>query len=264
MTSKDALEKVTQIDRNERTKFRAAIVDRDAMGSGLLADALIRVLKCEAVRTRPPELLRVLGVGGFDLAVISGDLNLKSNAGFELVEAVSRAHPKLPIIMLLNQTTREAVINAFRSGARGVFNRQEDIARFLDCVDHVRTGAIWAEGVETDFLLEALKSIPAPSALAEGSLATLTVRELQVVNSAAKGKTNKAIAAELLLSEHTVKNYLFRAFEKLGVSNRIELLFFLTVRGMPSGKIAEPRGDSVTPISFGPTSQPRIEASFAD
>jgi two-component system nitrate/nitrite response regulator NarL len=51
------------------------------------------------------------------------------------------------------------------------------------------------------------------------------------VQCAAKGKTNRAIANELGLSEHTVKNYLFRAFEKLGVSSRVELLFYLTVRG---------------------------------
>jgi DNA-binding NarL/FixJ family response regulator len=51
------------------------------------------------------------------------------------------------------------------------------------------------------------------------------------VQCAAKGKTNRAIASDLQLSEHTVKNYLFRAFEKLGVSNRVELLFYLTMRG---------------------------------
>lgn len=264
MPSKDVLEKVTQIDRNERTKFRAAIVDRDAMGSGLLADALIRVLKCEAVRTRPPDLLRVLGAGKFDIVIISGDLNLKSSAGFDLADAVSRDHPELPIVILLDQTTREAVIKAFRAGARGVFNRQEDIAEFLDCVEHVRTGAIWAQSVETSFLLEALKSIPAPSAFTEGSLATLTARELQVVKSAAKGKTNKAIASELRLSEHTVKNYLFRAFEKLGVSNRIELLFFLTIRGTSSFRTEELLVEAIPGESFGPAIEPLMEASCGD
>jgi two-component system, NarL family, nitrate/nitrite response regulator NarL len=56
---------------------------------------------------------------------------------------------------------------------------------------------------------------------------------MQVVRAAASGKTNKAIARDLRLSEHTVKNYLFRAFEKLGVSNRVELLFYLSTRDRP-------------------------------
>jgi DNA-binding NarL/FixJ family response regulator len=240
MPVRNALEQMTQIDRNVRTNFRAAIVDRDLMGGGLLAGALTRTLKCEAVRTRPFELLRVLGAGSFDLVIVSGELNSKPGAGFDLADAVSRAFPELPIVVLLDQTTREAVINAFRAGARGIFNRQKDIAEFLDCVEHVRTGAIWAQGVETGFLLEALKSIPGLSAFSEGSLATLTAREIQVVKSAARGRRNKAIAAELRLSEYTVKNYLFRAFEKLGVSNRTELLFFLTVRGTSFCKTAGP------------------------
>jgi DNA-binding NarL/FixJ family response regulator len=257
MPTKDALERVTPIDRNERAKFRTAIVDRDAMSGGLLADALIRVLKCDAVRSRPAELLRMLGAGSFDLVIVSGDLNLKSSAGFDLAGAVSRAHPELPVVILLDQTTREAVIKAFHAGARGVFNRQADIAEFLDCVEHVRTGAIWAQSAETGFLLDALKSIPSPSAFAEGSLTVLTARELQVVRSAAKGRTNKAIASELRLSEHTVKNYLFRAFEKLGVSNRIELLFYLTIRGESLIDGAKPS----TEARAGDSLSARIEAS---
>ena len=66
-------------------------------------------------------------------------------------------------------------------------------------------------------------------------MSALTARELQVVQYAARGKTNKAIASELYLSEHTVKNYMFRAFEKLHVSNRVELLFYLAARGHPFG-----------------------------
>ena len=133
--------------------------------------------------------------------------------------------------MLLNQTTHELVINSFRSGARGVFSRQLAMSEFLDCIKHVAKGLIWAGKRETGTLLEAFKSIPAPNVLFANDAPELTVRELQVVQCAAKGKTNKTIASELRLSEHTVKNYLFRAFEKLGVSNRVELLFYLTIRG---------------------------------
>jgi DNA-binding NarL/FixJ family response regulator len=123
------------------------------------------------------------------------------------------------------------VINAFRSGARGVFSREQPMADFLDCVEHVSRGLIWAGRQETDVLLEAFRSIPALNITNEDDSPPLTVRELQVVQCTAKGKTNKAIASELGLSEHTVKNYLFRAFEKLGVSSRVELLFYLTQRG---------------------------------
>jgi DNA-binding NarL/FixJ family response regulator len=137
--------------------------------------------------------------------------------------------------MLLNHATPESVIVAFRSGARAVFSRQQPITDFVDCIGHVKRGFIWAGRQETNSLLEAFKNIPAPSVKTTGDSPTLTARELQVVQYAAKGKTNRAIANELALSEHTVKNYLFRAFEKLGVSNRVELLFYLTIRGHSFG-----------------------------
>jgi DNA-binding NarL/FixJ family response regulator len=105
------------------------------------------------------------------------------------------------------------------------------MSEFLSCVEHVTKGFIWAGKQETNALLEAFRSIPAPKVLTPRNSPALTVRELQVVKCAARGKTNKSIAVELGLSEHTVKNYLFRAFEKLGVSSRVELLFYLTVGG---------------------------------
>jgi two-component system nitrate/nitrite response regulator NarL len=75
------------------------------------------------------------------------------------------------------------------------------------------------------------KNIPAPNVIGSHDSPTLTARELEVVQCAAEGKTNRAIARDLFVSEHTVKNHLFRAFEKLGVSSRVELLFYLTLRG---------------------------------
>ena len=54
---------------------------------------------------------------------------------------------------------------------------------------------------------------------------------------AAEGKTNRTIANELGLSEHTIKNYLFRVFEKLGITSRVELLFYLTTQGHGSAQL---------------------------
>jgi two-component system nitrate/nitrite response regulator NarL len=224
-------DKAIQIVRHREAEFRAVVVGKDTMTSGLLADALTRDLKCQAIGARPTDLLQVLGVGNIDLVIISADISSRIGAGFELANAVSCAHPKISIVILIDEPTKEATINALRFGARGVFNRQMSMSQFIDCVEHVRRGSLWVGSEETGFLLEAFKSLPAFGALTEGNLLTLSARELQVVRSASTGKTNKAIAGELNLSEHTVKNYLFRAFEKLGVSSRVELLFYLTMRG---------------------------------
>jgi two-component system nitrate/nitrite response regulator NarL len=227
----NAEKKIVKITQRARPASRVVIVDRDSMSSDLLATVLTLDSRCEASAIQPSDLLRAVATNEVDVVVIGADLNSESGSGFDLADAVSRARPSVYIVILLNETTHEMVIDAFRSGARGVFSRQQPMADFLDCVEHVRRGFLWAGTEGASCLLEAFKSIPAPNLINSNNAPALTARELQVVQCAATGKTNRTIATELNLSEHTVKNYLFRAFEKLGVSSRVELLFYLTIRG---------------------------------
>ena len=220
---------------NHESTSRALVVDRDDMSSNLLASTLARDGSIQADAVRSVDLLDCMADGKSQLVVIGADLNHETRTGFDLAHAVRRAHPSVPVVILLNRSTHDDVINAFRCGARGVFSRQQPVADFLDCVEHARKGFIWAGAQETTFLLDAFRSIPSPDMAVADESSPLTQRELEVVKCAARGKTNKVIASELGLSEHTVKNYLFRAFEKLGVSNRIELLFYLTLRGHTFG-----------------------------
>jgi len=246
-------ENVLKILRDPEPTCRVLIVDRDSMSSDLLAKALVQDGGYGASAAESSHLLQRLSSSEVDLVVIAADLDLRSEMGFELANAVSCAFPKTSVVMLLNQTTHELVVNAFRSGARGVFSRQQPMSEFLDCVEHVRKGIIWAGKQETNVLLEAFKSIPAPNLVTAVGSPQLTTRELQVVRCAAKGKTNKTIANELGLSEHTIKNYLFRAFDKLGISSRVELLFYLTIRGHTFGSTkAGDEDDGLSP----PTTKP--------
>jgi two-component system nitrate/nitrite response regulator NarL len=226
---------VLQIAPPEKVFHRALVVGRDALTGGLLADALIRNAGLDAAVTSPSELLRALGRGDVALVTISADINSDVGSGFDLAASVFRKFPKTPIIILLDELSYDSVIHAFRCGARGVFEQRESMSEFAHCVEHVKNGYIWLGKAGTDFLIEALRRMPASGGVVNDDLSALTTRELQVVQHAARGKTNKAIAAELYLSEHTVKNYLFRAFEKLHVSNRVELLFYLATRGHPFG-----------------------------
>jgi two-component system nitrate/nitrite response regulator NarL len=228
---KDDEERPEDVSPAPKRFTRILIVDRDSMSSDLLANALGRDRSFDAVAVQSCDLLQSLAAREVDLVVIASDLQANSRNGFDLAHTVSRDYPNVFIVVLFNRSNHDSVINAFRSGARGVFSREQPMADFLDCVEHVSRGLIWAGRQETDVLLEAFRSIPALNVTNEDDSPPLTVRELQVVQCTAKGKTNKAIASELGLSEHTVKNYLFRAFEKLGVSSRVELLFYLTQRG---------------------------------
>lgn len=217
--------------------FSILIIDRDSMSADLLANELMREKAYHATAVAAQELLSALAKSAADLIVIGAEVILQARNGLDLTLAVTRAYPNLSVVVLLSRLTRQSVINAFRSGTRGVCSRERPMAEFLECIELVRKGIIGATGNEATFLLEALKSVAAPNVTIAIDSPQLTSRQLQVVQHAAAGKTNRCIAAELHLSEHTVKNYLFRAFEKLGVSSRVELLFYLTQSGHSFGTV---------------------------
>jgi DNA-binding NarL/FixJ family response regulator len=158
-------------------------------------------------------------------------------------------HPYLYIVVLLELSTRESVIAAFRCGATGVFCRTEPLSRLLGCIERVSRGEIWATSNHTEFLLEAFRSTPSCEGIGADKIRLLSHRELQVAQGAAQGQSNKQIADGLGLSEHTIKNYLFRIFEKLGVSNRFELLFLLFKECNGPGVGRPGLGDAPEPVN---------------
>jgi len=98
-------------------------------------------------------------------------------------------------------------------------------------IERVSRGEIWANCIETEYLLEAARNAPSCDGIDSDKVSMLSKREVQVAEGAAQGYSNKQIADQFRLSEHTVKNYLSRVFEKLEVSNRFELLFLLFNEG---------------------------------
>jgi two-component system nitrate/nitrite response regulator NarL len=226
------------------SEFRILIVDGDLMVSHLLATTLSREGIFRASVVQPIDLLRRLDLEHADMVIIASEVNSDSLHEFELTQAVRRAHPDAFLVMLLNHSTRDSVLTAFRSGARGVFSREYPVAKLLECIEHVRHGYIWAAEQETSILLEAIRLIPPINMASAVEASLLSHREQQVAQAAARGKTNKIIASELGLSEHTVRNCLFRAFGKLGVSNRIELIFRLSVKGQTSIPLSPGKGNA--------------------
>ena len=209
-------------------QIRVLIAERDRMACQLLAESLERDPRYQVVAMPPVnELLSVASLRKPDVAVISFHLGTNSGKGLQIVRTLNIRLPNVRIVILLDALVRESVVSAFRSGATGVFCRTEQVSEFRACVEQVSRGELWAKEGAAEYLLEALRSSPSCDGM-QGNISMLSKREIEVVECAVQGQTNRQIAAQLHLSEHTVKNYLFRVFEKLGVSNRMELLFLLS------------------------------------
>ena len=148
--------------------------------------------------------------------------------------------PTTRIIVLLDASERAAVIEAFRAGAQGVFCRTEPFRLLGKCIQCVNEGQVWVSGTELQYLLEALAQ-PTFASLETTDGSLLSARETDVVRCLVEGLTNREIAHRLKLTEHTVKNYLFRIFDKLGVSSRVEVVLYALGISVP--RTPEPPGN---------------------
>jgi DNA-binding NarL/FixJ family response regulator len=158
---------------------------------------------------------------------VSAALEESATLGFDLTRQVSASYPQTRVVLLMDTSSRSAVVEAFRCGAQGVFSRTESSKTLAKCISNVHQGQVWATHEELRYLLDAFRDSEPMKLVDSRGEALLSKREQDVVRCVAEGLSNREIASRLKLTEHTVKNYLFRIFDKLGVSSRVEVVLYV-------------------------------------
>jgi DNA-binding NarL/FixJ family response regulator len=163
--------------------------------------------------------------------------------GLEVLRQMRSLRPNIKGVVLMESSRSQDILDCFRSGARGIFSKHDRLESLCKCIRCVYEGQVWARSVELSVVLEALADSPAVRATNYKGTELLSSREREVIQYVASGMTNREIAGALGLSRHTVKNYLFRIFDKVGVSSRTELICHTLIRGK------RPVGDSQTDVA---------------
>ncbi len=229
--------------------IRVLAADSTRMNSQLLAAALERDKRFQVLdpMSDAREILATVDRERPEVVVISAELEDDRQKGFEVARELRALHPEIRVVLLLDASERSQVVEAFRAGARGVFCRSESLKSLAKCIHCVSQGQIWANSGELRYLLEALgEALPLRAIDARGTV-LLSRREQEVVRCVAEGLSNREIAQRLGLTEHTVKNYLFRIFDKLGVSKRVEVVLYAYSLGN-GGDAAEARDRRKLPL----------------
>lgn len=179
-------------------------------------------------------ILEFVESGAVDVAVISCAAAHTGLPDLTALRTLHLTHPRIPKVCLTEMENAELAVQAFRSGARGLFCLADSSFQlFCECIEQVHRGEIFATTGQLNYLLDSICQVPSLRVVSTRGEKLLTSREEQVVALVADGLSNRDVASELGLSEHTVKKYLFRIFEKLGISSRVELVLYALNHGAP-------------------------------
>ena len=205
------------------------IAEESFLGADLLATALKRCqnyFDVVAQVSSLPEATKSLAERKPQVALVSVSLHDGQTSGYKLISHAREHFPRTSTVALLHDSQQEHVLEAFRCGARGVISRSQAFRVLVKCIRKVHEGEIWASPDQIGFVFESLKRNfdLAPAAQApQKDLGELTPRERDVATLVMEGLRNAEIAVRLNVSEHTVRNYIMRIYDKLGVSNRVQL-----------------------------------------
>ena len=208
-----------------------------AMSTELISQALqlqddFRVV---ARATSGKDALEAIRTKGVNFVLVTTALSDGPVGGLLLLQKIQEAFPCVKSVLLFEHSEEHLIEAAFRAGAKGVLSLSDaGVDMLRKCVEKVHAGEVWANSAQLVQVLHALSQHAPLRVLNADGARLLTKREEDVVGLVEEGLTNRQIASELRLSEHTIRNNLFRIFDKLGVSTRVELALYAVNRSRPA------------------------------
>lgn len=155
--------------------------------------------------------------------VVIMDVRLPDGSGVEACRTIRETRPETKMIMLTSYADDEALFASIIAGASGYLLKQTRGQAVVDAITAVAAGRSLLDPDVTGKVLERVRQGRAE----DPALATLTEQERKVLAGLAEGQTNRAIGEKLFLSEKTVKNYVSRILDKLGLSRRAEAAAYM-------------------------------------
>jgi two-component system, NarL family, nitrate/nitrite response regulator NarL len=200
--------------------------DHPFMRAGI--EAVLRGSRFTIVAAASNGLEALAAVEKHDPAICVLDIRMPERTGVEVLETLRVRGDKRPVVLLTAELEDDALLAAVKAGVNGIVLKDDAEHALLDCLDAVIGGR---RAVPPDLLQRALDI--SLDGTRRHPLEALTPRERQIAELVGRGMRNRDIAAELSMSEGTVKVYLHTIYQKLAIENRTELALISHGRPTP-------------------------------
>jgi DNA-binding NarL/FixJ family response regulator len=163
-------------------------------------------------------------VSRFDADLILFECGLSESLS-EAVSNILTIAPSLKIVLVMIEPTEEETVELLRRGVRGIVTRSIAPDLLIRCIRKVHAGETWLDNQGVNWVIEAYRA-QAAQLTSPRNRVKLSNKELQIIAGVTQGLRNKDIAQEVGTTEQVVKNYLRKVYDKLGVSDRLELALY--------------------------------------
>src|SRR5450631_1666392 len=157
-----------------------------------------------------------------DIVLLEGSL-LAGSAN--AIPDLLRAAPDVKLIVQAVQTDENHTVELYRRGVRGIISRSISPDLLVRCVRRIATGETWIDNQAVNWVIEAYRA-QAAALVSPRTQPRLSPKETAIITCITQGKRNKEIAFQLGTTEQVIKNYLRKIYDKLGVSDRLELALY--------------------------------------
>lgn len=160
------------------------------------------------------------------------DLLMPGMSGIEVVGAIVKASPDTKVVLLTSSESAKDLLAAVKAGASGYLTKDTPLPRLVSAMHDVINGGAALSPAMGGKLFSALRDLLRHHGEAVARSPELTGRELEILGHVAVGKTSKEIAAELFISENTVRNHVRNVLDKLGLKSRFEAVTWAQREGL--------------------------------
>jgi DNA-binding NarL/FixJ family response regulator len=141
------------------------------------------------------------------------------------VNELLRIAPEAKLIIQAVAADESQTVDLYRKGVRGIISRSISPDLLVRCVRRIAAGETWIDNQSVNWVIEAYRA-QAAALVSPRSQPRLSPKEMAIITCITQGKRNKEIAFQLGTTEQVIKNYLRKIYDKLGVSDRLELALY--------------------------------------